>query len=244
VYHFSSFYQVLFMYLSLNDGVYAALYNSNVVLLDLNKNHYIILNAPTTRALLKFNSSKNLTVTETNYTDILKDAGLFVETSYKSLDLKQIKSRGTFDLKWLVPYNTLESNIKTADLFVALYFLYIVHKVVKRRKILGLKDLINKYYNRYDNYRTPEKTEIDYMESVINKACFYYFHKVKCLEWSAAFVLFSLYKKFKFNLVIGVQNYPFIAHAWPEVDEYVVGNSFEISKQLAKILVFPFNSVE
>jgi Transglutaminase-like superfamily len=58
----------------------------------------------------------------------------------------------------------------------------------------------------------------------VDLAAVFYFHKVLCLQRSAAAV--CLLKKYGFaaQLVIGVQHLPFAAHAWVELDGAVVND--------------------
>jgi hypothetical protein len=41
-------------------------------------------------------------------------------------------------------------------------------------------------------------------------------------------------------MIVGVQNYPFMAHAWIEVEDEVIGDDLNLKKNLAVILKEPF----
>lgn len=69
--------------------------------------------------------------------------------------------------------------------------------------------------------KTPEATQIC---RTVDVAAALYFHKVLCLQKSAAAVCLLKRHGFPGQLVVGVQQRPFAAHAWVELDGTVVND--------------------
>ena len=118
------------------------------------------------------------------------------------------------------------------NLTVALYhFTSVANKTI---------NLLKKSKLKHSNYQIPPNKDLFNLTSIVNNACFLYPVRTKCLEWSITFVLLALGKGWKCNVEIGVQNYPFFAHAWPECDGNVVGDSQHLRENMAIILNEPF----
>ena len=64
--------------------------------------------------------------------------------------------------------------------------------------------------------------------------------KVKCLEWSVVFAILAFEKNWRCNLEVGVQNMPFMAHAWVNANGKVIADDIEIPERLSIILSEPF----
>jgi Transglutaminase-like superfamily len=71
---------------------------------------------------------------------------------------------------------------------------------------------------------TPNPDALEQICSAVDMACIWYWKEVLCLQRSAATA--CLLKKYGFpaQMVIGVQQLPFTAHAWVEVDGRVVND--------------------
>ena len=104
--------------------------------------------------------------------------------------------------------------------------------------------MIKNSRKKEESYTIPSKEDLAELAAIVNKACFVYPARTKCLEWAITFVLLSLKRKWKCNLEIGVQNYPFFAHAWVECDGKVVMDSQDLRKGLGIILNEPFRRIK
>ncbi len=71
--------------------------------------------------------------------------------------------------------------------------------------------------------RTP-KLEPAQVSQAVDFAAVLYFRKVLCLQRSAAAVRLLRKRGFPARLVIGVQQIPFAAHAWVELESLVVND--------------------
>lgn len=83
-------------------------------------------------------------------------------------------------------------------------------------------------YNKVRNYpleTKPSSTHsVDLICEAVDMACIWYWKQVRCLQRSA--VTACLLRRFGIpaQLVIGVQQMPFRAHAWVEVEGHVVND--------------------
>lgn len=84
-------------------------------------------------------------------------------------------------------------------------------------------------YNKVRSYPTGKKIasidSIGRISAAVDMACIWYFKEARCLQRSA--VTACLVRKYgsPAHLVIGVQQMPFKAHAWVEVDGKVVNDN-------------------
>jgi hypothetical protein len=121
------------------------------------------------------------------------------------------------------------------------YFMLIfVHIMVK---LTGLSFLISLLHflkiNKPLSLTTINKKKLLIMVSSLNKATQFYPYRIKCLEWSVALSFLCLLKKYKTTFNIGIQNYPFVSHAWVEVEDKVICDDKNLPKKLLVILTVP-----
>lgn len=73
------------------------------------------------------------------------------------------------------------------------------------------------------------------LSAAVEVACTYYCHRVKCLQRSVVCREMLRRHGFRAEVVVGVQQFPFYAHAWVELDGAVV-NDFPRVKELYQVL--------
>ncbi|MBS0186334.1 MAG: lasso peptide biosynthesis B2 protein, partial [Proteobacteria bacterium] len=156
---------------------------------------------------------------------------------------RKITSDGVSNVDWRLP---LEAQKVPVNFHVlkALTTLIKVNFYIKVRGLHTTLQLIKKSKKSYLNYIIPQEEELKDLANILNKACLMYPTRTKCLEWAMTFVLLALKKRWKCNLEIGVQNYPFFAHAWVECDGKVVLDSEDLRNGLAIILNEPFRRIK
>jgi hypothetical protein len=115
---------------------------------------------------------------------------------------------------------------------------------MKFRGLYPTIQLIKKSRKNKIQYLIPTEEELHDLARIVNTACFLHPSRIKCLEWAMTFVLLALKQGWKCNLEIGVQNYPFFAHAWVECDGKVVMDSQYLREDLAIILNEPFRRLK
>jgi hypothetical protein len=114
----------------------------------------------------------------------------------------------------------------------AICILSLVHRCSQNQRLAGLERLIE---DRRSFINGSRRVGAGDLVKSLNGACLLYRKKTKCLEWSAALVVLGFEYGFDFTLVIGVQNRPFYAHAWVELDGEIVGDDPRLPDQLAII---------
>ncbi|MCX5544047.1 lasso peptide biosynthesis B2 protein [Paraburkholderia sp. CNPSo 3076] len=120
--------------------------------------------------------------------------------------------------------------IESAILFTTLHK---VHETSRNHRLSGLLQLIESERIQRKNKRII-RNENDLAAS-LNLTCFLYPVKTKCLEWACTLIIAGYRYGLDMKLVIGIQNRPFFAHAWAELDGRVVGDDPARRRQLAVI---------
>lgn len=114
----------------------------------------------------------------------------------------------------------------------ALRVLHSVHRCSRAEQLAGLERLI---LQRRSRRGEEKRCDIDQLVRSMNGACMLYWKRTKCLEWGVALVLLGFEYGFDLRLFIGVQNRPFYAHAWVQLNDQVIGDDQCLPEQLAVI---------
>ncbi len=246
------------MHYHLCDHIYIAQFQNELILLDTKKDKYTICFKEFSYTLLnlileqktilteefKFDLN-SLGVTKTQYIQGFLDKNIIEEkeTPYPFyIDLKN-NSSGVSNIDWVLPLKKRKFyfNIHILEAFLQLIYINIYIKI---KGLYSIIKLIKKYRNIELKYTIPSKKELEDLANIVNNACLLYPKRTKCLEWAITFVILALKRKWKCNLEIGVQNYPFVAHAWVECNEEVVMDSSKLRQGLAIILSEPFRKLK
>lgn len=148
-------------------------------------------------------------------------------------------SEGVSNVDWRLPLENKKVRINH-HVLSALWTLIKVNNYIKFKGFYPTIQLIQRSKDPQTTYIIPSDEELRDLANIVNKACLLYPSRTKCLEWAITFVLMALKRKWKCNLEIGVQNYPFFAHAWVECDGKVVMDSSDLRTGLGIILNEPF----
>jgi hypothetical protein len=146
-------------------------------------------------------------------------------------------SVGVSNIDWRLPLNDQEVSFGPSVIMALLRLMQVNFYI----KILGFHrtiQLINRARKKNVEYIIPKDAELEELTS--NKACLIYPSRTKCLEFAMTYVLLALQREWKCNLEIGVQNYPFMAHAWVECNGKVIIDSPDLREGLGIILNEPF----
>ena len=154
------------------------------------------------------------------------------------IDLKP-NSCGVSNVDWRLPLENKKVHLNFSVLRVFMTLLQ-VNFFIKFRGLHATIQLIKKSRKNHLNYIVPQDEELENLANLVNKACLIHPTRIKCLEWAITYVLLALKQKWKCNLEIGVQNYPFFAHAWVECAGKVVMDSQDLREGLSIILNEPF----
>ena len=230
------------MYYHLCPSIYGAQFRQEVILLDVRRDKYTICSPSLSEQLLGLLDHRDAP-SSSNVADLqaLVANGILEEKewSYSYIIDRKPVSIGVPNVDWRLPLTN--KNVKLSGVvLVAFMTLLRVHWTIR---VLGFEQairLIQKARKGQLNYIIPSPDALDDLVSILNKACLIYPKRTKCLEWAMTFVLLALKRQWKCNLEIGVQNYPFMAHAWVECDGNVVMDSQDLREGLAIILNEPF----
>lgn len=246
------------VYLSLSDHTRVTFFKEQAIILDLRKDKYYVLNEQLSQLLLKgltkglFFENNAYSLTSDNSDPI--SLNKFIQKLFSdnilnkenSLSLtptyfvKEEEKSGLENIDWRLP--TSGVTISLFDRKVLRCFLTLL-KVRFYIKFLGFYSLIKMIKRKKPNDELliqPSSKELKNLSDSLNKACLLFPRKIKCLEWAISFVLVSLSLKWHCNLVIGVQNFPFIAHAWVEHNGVVMFDDKLLTSHLSIILAEPF----
>jgi hypothetical protein len=154
------------------------------------------------------------------------------------IDLKP-NSNGMSNVDWGLPIHSKPAKLDL-EVLSALLTLIKVNFYIRVRGFYSTIQLITRSCKRGKKYTTPNLAELENLANIVNKACLIYPTRTKCLEWAITFVLLALKRGWKCNLEIGVQNYPFMAHAWVECNGKVVMDDQDLRNHMGVILNEPF----
>lgn len=240
-------------YFHLNSHIRCCVYQDEVIILDLIADRYIFLDKQDSETFLHILerpfikdehgryslAEKNLNFDEMSMNNAILDlrkAGILssADFSIKLPDVIHQANEGMGNIDWNLTTQLSEKN--KATYFVGAYFSLI--KVFVDMRLQGLNHLVQKI-KAHKKIVNAEATNINNLVASLNKACFYFPVRVKCLEWSLA--LYSLARRHGVNcqFVVGLQNYPFKSHAWIEHENRIIADAPDLNKALAIIIREP-----
>lgn len=233
------------MYYHLSDHIYIAQFQDELILLDTKQDKYTICFKQFSEILVGLLEGKLFSSQNLDYIQMLIDDSIIEkkDTLYPFYIDRKLDSTGVSNVDWSLPLENkmVHLNVKVLN---ALMTLLRVNFYIKVRGLHSTIQLIKKSRKSKLDYIIPQDDELYDLANIVNKACFIYPTRTKCLEWSMTFVLLALKRKWKCNLEIGVQNYPFFAHAWVECNGKVVMDSEDLRRGLSIILCEPFRKLK
>lgn len=148
------------------------------------------------------------------------------------------QAKGLPNVEWRAPRQSNAPAGITLT-FEAYLILIMVHILIKAA---GFNTMIKmlKWKGARMNADMQNAFDFSPIISALNNAYFFFPHRIKCLEWACALTVMGLHRKRKCNVVIGVQKFPFLAHAWVEDNGKVIGDHQEFPQHLSIILAEPF----
>ncbi len=246
------------MYYHLCNHIYIAQFRDELILLDLRQDTYTICFQQFSDLLMSL-LGENKSSTNDNYLSYnlqlksdelafvqhLVDDGLIEkrDSLFPFCIDRKPNTPGVSNIDWSLPLENkiVSSNTKVLKAFATLIQINFYMKV---RGFYPTIQLIKKHRKKHLDYIIPSDEDLRDLATIVNKACLLYPTRIKCLEWAMTYVLLALKKGWKCNLEIGIQNYPFMAHAWVECDGKVVMDSQEVREGLAIILNEPFRRMK
>jgi len=211
---------------------YAINLDGEMVILDLKSNCFHFLDKEQTVAMDNYiNGSCTFDSKLDDYT-FLFDRFLKSSPIVKYNNIEGIDNYSWSDVSHFINKDVQDIDIKDKISIVIIYCILFTGKDYFFKQKINLLKFLKKNTKLVNN-------NLDYVNSAAN-----FIHKVssklpfnlKCLENSLILAYFLTFKKYNFNLKIGIQKYDFLSHAWIEVDDIVVSDMPDLSHKLAIIL--------
>lgn len=243
------------VYYHLCDHIYISQFRDELILLDTLKDKYIICSQEISDLLIKIIENSpfhhNEIDTLAAYPHIQADIQNLLDNqiieikdfSYPYHIDKKVASQGVPNVDWRLPLDNLRISFNL-EVLKALYTLTKINFYMKRKGFYNTICLIKKNLNPHQTYITPPDEDLKALAKIMNKACLIYRTRTKCLEWAMTYVMLALKRGWKCNLEIGVQNYPFFAHAWVECNGKIIMDSEDLRDGMAIILNEPFRKLK
>lgn len=227
---------------TLKPYVRCCMYNDQIVFLNLKTDRYIFLNMEDSifvKELLE-NVENEQELPDNNLIESLETLDLIElsNSSNSNIIINKTYSSGASNLDWVICESSIKSKV---SIFEVLNAYFVLTSVYARLYIFGFYSVIKKlgFYKR-TFVKVKNNDLIQKKVIALNQAAFYFPKRVKCLEWSIALCLILLKKGQLVNLQIGIQNFPFASHAWVKVEDEIIADDQNLSKNLAIILNEPF----
>ncbi len=236
------------------DHIYITQFRDEVILLNLRRDQYLTFSQEFSGLLMNLLEGKRSGSDDADphspiatLADIQKltDDNIIEEknTPFPFYIDQKRTSNGVSNVDWRLPLENKKVRLNM-QVLKAITTLLQVNFYIKMRGFYPAIQLIKKSRESQSNYIIPPMEDLRKLANIVNKACLIYPTRTKCLEWAMTFVLLALKRKWKCNLEIGVQNYPFLAHAWVECNDKVVMDSQDLREGLAIILNEPFRKLK
>lgn len=240
------------MYLRLSNHCRLGYFRSDLVLLDLKRDEYTVLNGEAEAYLLQMLETDFLSLDDMHDRmsrekdkDLKKYFELFMEGSILHNELKGkpaiLPKRNDLvgaNIDWQLDRALLDIRV---PFFLKLSTWFILLLVYLVRSVFGFYSMVRLTSYIRKMCRVHRKNEEDsiYLEKLVaalNQACLYFPVRVKCLEWASAFDILTSLSGFDTKMRIGVQTRPFSAHAWVECEGKVLFDNSLLPSSVAIIL--------
>jgi Transglutaminase-like superfamily len=135
----------------------------------------------------------------------------------------------------------LEVPLDRALAFKALITLHKVHGLLKKQRLMGALGFLASLASLAspDNRMSPSPESYSLAAArALEAACLIYPKKTTCLPFAVTLAALHYQRQYTCDFVIGVQNLPFYAHAWVEVEGKVICDTQDLKEKLALILRF------
>jgi hypothetical protein len=229
---------------NLQDHIYITQYREALILLDTKADTYTICSPEFSELLMGLIGDTTGAQDIDCIQDLLDDKIIEKkETGYPFYIDRKIDTDGVSAIDWKLPLDIKKVHLNTSVLKAFLTLIQ-VNFNINARGFYAAIQYLKKTQKNHLAYTIPSDEQLIDLANILNKACLIYPVRIKCLEWAMTFVLLALRRRWKCNLEIGIQNYPFLAHAWVECDGKVVMDSQDLRTGLAIILNEPFRRLK
>lgn len=247
------------MYFHLSKHIFSAFFKDECIVLDIHKDKYFLLDKEksdllgnllkypwkqqTDGSYITIYAVPNLDLIMMNsFIRLLKVNNWIDDNLHANVSpcIPDNKATGVEEIDWLLPLNDNMKIQFSWVTFKALCILTKVHLIIKMSGFHRLVKGIQKAGNQERAFINPTTKQMDALVTTLNQACLLYPKRTKCLEWASTLTLLSLQRGWLCTLNIGAQNYPFLSHAWAEVDGKIIADKQILKSEMAVILKLPF----
>lgn len=247
------------MHFRLASHIYAGKCNEDIIILDVNQDKYLSITDQASTALqtalekeFEFDNGTYICTTVDKEMETLQSdmicyflSSHFIEPSDKNTAIAlptAMEPGGLSNYRWdykssMAPF----SRVPKITIMRALANLIKVEFLLKRHGIKGILDVLKKASMQRTSYSLGTEQSLKELSDSVDLACALYPKKIFCLGWASTFTLYALKNGIRANLVIGVQNVPFYAHAWAEVDGKVINDEDQVRRHLTPLVFAPFD---
>jgi hypothetical protein len=230
-------------------NVFGACFCRQIIVLDVIRDRYILLSHAQSNAVaphLGLPSAKPA-AQSTSVLKQLIDTNLVTAATFPDIDPKlntnspPPSTGGMSADRWKLPADAFEHRPAWTSLIKAIDALRSAHGQVARRGLAGLLHLCTRAARQAEQRGLSCGRPDDYapLVNALNWACLLYPKSTKCLEWCAALMLLCARAGLTLKLIIGVQSFPFYAHAWTEAGGAIIGDSARRREEMSVILEAP-----
>lgn len=219
--------------------------NREFTLLDVRADRYYLLNEDESSELTSiFHGSMHHEEAITKF----EKCGIIELAPQKPQIIESCQHPGIGNHDWSIVGTFRKHPYRITDYYLSLWHLILVKLLLIFGGLQGLLKKIEKA-NRKVNFRDPNSTNppnippfstksIESIASAVYDAGLILPFRSKCLESSAALKLILLGMGVNSHLVIGIQRYDFLAHAWVTVNGRVVGDRLDLEDRMSVIARF------
>lgn len=226
-------------------GMYLAADRGELIALDVKRDRYLALDTRAShvaRTALRGDVA-HLSQEQQLILNALLRQGLLVRTPTVNAEFclpVPRDPRGVSSYSWM-PYRSRTAQLgvtpKMLDVVRSVRILHLAETIRKRLGIAGLLAwLVERRAGRPRRTRRAHEQAVAAVVRAHLWARSLYPFQVHCLSGSAGLVTHLWHLGIIAEFVIGVQKYPFIAHAWVEVNCEVINDRAEVSNRLARIV--------
>ncbi len=237
------------LYLNLHSDFYIAFNGNKVFVLDIKKDQFISIDNQFNNFIYKYFVEKQNYISDNNNyyesknLNILINKGIICSKFFPYPEKKFVDSKKSYNsinnIDWNIPSDEIMENFSFSGFQKEWLTIF---NIVFTLKVKGFSAIIQKIKNQNQKAKNiiHDTNKLKIIAKNITQASFYFPKQIKCLEWAASVVLFALKNGVYAKLIIGIQTYPFISHAWVEdINKKVIFDDPKIANSLSRILIEP-----